>query len=131
MLRRHAEYPAPCAPSGSLGSEQPVPLESYAKNSLAGWNFRTAKRGRSTEQGNCASAHHLRLMQPKFNKELPMAVMIVKEISGDGERIFELNRERVQQIKETTGLDELTIYTVLNSGQPLEDANRRWIMVRQ
>jgi hypothetical protein len=60
-----------------------------------------------------------------------MAVMIVKEISGDGERIFELNRERVQQIKETTGLDELTIYTVLNSGQPLEDANRRWIMVRQ
>jgi hypothetical protein len=34
----------PCAPSGSLGGEQPVPLESYAKNSLDRWNFRTAKR---------------------------------------------------------------------------------------
>jgi hypothetical protein len=60
-----------------------------------------------------------------------MAVMIVKEISRDGEREFELNREHVERIKELTGLDERTIYTVLNSGQPIEDANHRWIMVRQ
>ncbi len=60
-----------------------------------------------------------------------MALMIVRETSGQGEREYELNREHIRAIIDRTGLNETAIYTILSAGRPIEHGDVRWMMVRQ
>ncbi len=60
-----------------------------------------------------------------------MAVMIVREESPNGSSEFELNRDNLRRIQERTGRDFADIYTVLNSGEVIEEGGTRWRMVRQ